>query len=329
MKKQILLAIFSALALNVSAEGKLIKSWNCENTQGVLVWPAGTTLELDDEFAHQGKKSLVFTPDNNSCVYFWHKVKPNNKYSISFYYKTAKAPIARCGATINFKTADGKTVAQHKPLADVCIADDQWHKAKFEFTAPENAVNSQVMLAFFRCNTEVFIDEFKFFDESVQIEKKALPVSPVSTGTLFKAFNFSNPKEFMKWPASTPVNVQKESNLNKDYLSFSADANGSLYNYLRPVPGKSYTVEFLYRASGDALKRCGFTLFFTSKGGKRGDLKTQHVPLVDLSPSNGNWVPASFKFTVPENTANMQFMLNFYRLNIDLDIADIKIYQEI
>ena len=328
MKKHFLLTFLSALALSAHAEGKLIKSWNCENPRDILVWPAGTTLELDDEFAHQGEKSLVFTPDNNCCVYFWHKVKPGNKYSISFYYKTAKAPIARCGATINFKTADGKTVTQHKPLADVCIADDQWHEAKFDFTAPDNAINAQVMLAFFRCNTEVFIDEFKFFDESVQIEKKSLPTGPVSQGTLFKAFDFKNPKEFMKWPASTPVKVRHDKSINRDYISFSADANGSLYNYLRPVPGKTYTVEFLYRASGDALKRCGFTLFFTGKGGKRGNLKTQHVPLLELQPGNGSWGPASFKFTVPENTANMQFMLNFYRLNIDLDIADIKIYQE-
>lgn len=328
MKKQLLLAVLSAAALTASAEGKLIKSWNCESPRGIQVWPAGTTLELDEEIFHQGKKSLVFTPDNNCCVYFWYKVKPNNKYSISFYYKTAKAPIARCGATINFKTADGKTISQHKPLADVCTADDQWHEAKFEFTAPDTAVNAQVMLAFFRCNTEVFIDEFKFFDESVQINKQPATDLPAPAGTLFKTFNLGNPKEFMKWPDNFNADIQKDAALNKDYLAFSAANNGSLYSYLRPTAGKTYTVQLLYKASGDALKRCGFTLFFTSKGGKRGDLATKHIPLTELTPSNGSWTPATFSFTVPEKTSNMQFMINLYRLNVDVDIADIKIYQQ-
>ncbi len=101
-----------------------------------------------------------------------------------------------------------------------------------------------------------------------------------------------------------------------------------VYFYMKPVAGKTYAAEFLFRADGDAIKRCGFTVFFTSQGGKRGDLGNQHVSLVSLGDSNGNWRPGSFRFTVPAKTDSCQFIINFFRSNVNVDIADLKIFQE-
>jgi len=326
MKKQLLLTILAAFAMSVQAEGKLLKVWNFESTKDVMIWPAGSTLELDDEEFHQGKKSLVFSPDNNCCIYFWQKVKAGNPYRATFWYKTDKTPIARCGMTINFKTADGKTITQKKALADVCEPDSQWHQATFDFTAPEGAVNAQILLDFYRCNSTVFIDEFKFFDESVQVEKAAIPTEPVSKGTLFKAVDFKD-RTIYRDPKGT-MQFGRDDAIGKDFLRITPEENYSAYFYLKPVPGKKYAVEFLYRAEGEVLKRCGFTWFFTSKGGKRGDCGQGHVPLNTLPDSNGNWRPGNFHFTVPENTDSCQFIVNFFRCNTNVDIADLKFYQE-
>ena len=95
MRKQFIAAVAAAFAMSLHAEGKLLKAWNFESPRGMMVWPSGSTLELDEEEFHQGKRSLVFTPDNNCCVYFWQKVKAANPYTVSFYYKTDRAPIAR------------------------------------------------------------------------------------------------------------------------------------------------------------------------------------------------------------------------------------------
>lgn len=326
MRKQFILALLAAFAVNVQAEGKLLKVWNFEGPQGVMVWPGGSTLEFDEEEFHQGKKSLVFSPDNNCCVYFWQKVKEGSKYSATFWYKTDKTPIARCGMTINFKTADGKTIVQKKPLADVCEADSKWHQAKFEFTAPEGAVNAQVLLDFYRCNSTVFIDEFKFFDESVRIETVELPTAPTSQGTLFKEVNFKD-RSLYRDPKGE-MQIGHDDAIGKDFIQFTPENNYSAYFYMKPAPGKKYAVEFLYRADGEVIKRCGFTWFFTSKGGKRGDCGKEHISLSSLPDSNGRWRPGSFHFTVPENTDSCQFIVNFFRSNANVDIADLKFYQE-
>lgn len=327
MKKQILSALILCLAATLFAEGKLLKAWNFETSSKMQVYPANSVLELDDEEFHQGKKSLVFTPDNNCCVYFWQKVTAGTKYTVTFWYKTDKAPIKRCGMTINFKTADGKNISQHQPLADVCQADNAWHEARFEFTAPEGAVNSQVVLNFLRCNTTVFIDEFRFYDESVQIETAALPTEPVSKGKLVRACTFENMRNIYRDPKGDFVTLKDET-LGKNYLSFTADVNYSAYFYLTVQPGKEYQAEFLYRIDGDILQRCGFTLFYTSKGAKRGDLGMLHISAKDLKPSNGKWAHGTFKFKAPEKIHSCQFIINFFRCNVNADIADLRIFEE-
>ncbi len=331
MKKQFMTWILAGLSLGAMAEGKLLKHWNFESSEGMMKWPEGTTVELDEEEFKQGKKSIVFTPDNGYCVYFYTPVAAGKEYSVNFWYKADKTPIKRCGVLVNFAKPDGgnnSAGSQLLSLSDICEPDNQWHQANFKFTAPPDAVKAQIQLAFYRTNATVFIDDFKFYDESVTVEKPTIPTAPVSTGQLVKAVDFSSATGLTLWPTEAKLTLTKDEEIGRNFVSFTPANNYSVYWYMKPLPGKIYAVEFLFRANGDAIKRCGFSLFFTAPGGKRGDLGIQEFPLVTMGDSNGNWRPASFKFTVPANTATCQFMLNFYRCNIDVDIADLKIFQE-
>lgn len=79
--------------------------------------------------------------------------------------KAEKPPIARIAFAINFKKADGSAAGTFsKPIRDLVACDNTWQTAKVTFTCPPEAVRGQTMLAMFRCNTTVFIDDFKLYE---------------------------------------------------------------------------------------------------------------------------------------------------------------------
>ena len=65
MKKMMLSFAIVCAAGTLAAQGRLLKSLDFENENGIQKWPADSVLELDPEEAKQGKNSIVFTPDNN------------------------------------------------------------------------------------------------------------------------------------------------------------------------------------------------------------------------------------------------------------------------
>lgn len=163
MKKLIFVIPF--LAASAFGGGTLLKSLTFEDEKGFQAWPGDCTVELDEEEFTEGKKSIVFTPDNNFVVYFWQQYRPGVKYAATFKMKAEKTLIPRITFAVNFKKADRSSAGTFaKPLKDLAPCDNEWHDVRVEFTCPEGAVRGQTMLSMFRCNTTVFIDDFKLYE---------------------------------------------------------------------------------------------------------------------------------------------------------------------
>lgn len=183
--KQLMMAVVTAFACVAFGEGKLLKALPFEDPKEIQTWPGDCTVELDDEEKTQGKTSIVFTPDNNFCAYFWQKLTPGKTYTASFMVKADKAPIPRITFAVNFKNSNGKPAgAFSKPIRDLVPCDDKWHPATVSFAAPAGACRGQVMLAMFRSNATIFIDDFKLYEGGAGDVPavKATAASPAASG---------------------------------------------------------------------------------------------------------------------------------------------------
>jgi hypothetical protein len=351
MKKFILCGIIlSQLVSGAVFAGDLVKQVGFDATRGLRKWPANATLELDTEKKHSGKSSIVFTPDNHYVAYFYQKMQPNRQYTVSFWYMLEKVPIKRCGIIFNFNKKDGGNGSAGKKLfsmSEFAEADGQWHQFTGTFTTPADTAISQIQLSFYRTNAVVFIDEFKLY-EGASIANAAVPEAVVkresnsdkstvtapavaaapASGQLVKSFNFSNSSGWTKWPKANTIEIEKATGSNdKNSVVFTPDNNYCLYYYQRFKPSMTYQVNFFWKADKMPYKRCGFTLYFTSKGGKRGDKGVKNISLSSLGAISEQWQAGSFTFVFPEGAYTCQFMLNFYRSNAVVQIAELKIYE--
>lgn len=146
-------------------EARLLKSIPFESEKEIQAWPGDCTIELDDEEKTEGKTSIVFTPDNNFCAYVWQAYQPGKTYTAVFDVKAEKAPIPRITFAVNFKGAGNASVGSFsRPIRDLVPCDNQWHTAKVTFTCPAGANRGQTMLAMFRCNTTVFVDNLRLYE---------------------------------------------------------------------------------------------------------------------------------------------------------------------
>ena len=353
MRKSLWCGVIAALLLPGAVfAGNLIKQVGFDSTRGLMKWPASTTIELDSENKHSGKSSIVFTPDNNYVAYFYQKMQPNKQYTVSFWYISDKLPIKRCGIRFNFnKKGGGNGSAGHKlfSMSEFAEADGQWHQFTGTFTTPAETATAQIQLTFYRTNAVVYIDDFKLYAgdadaSTVVIEtensatklsnnKSATPMvavtAPAATGNLVKSFTFANSSGWTKWPQANTIELEKATNSNdKDSVVFTPDNNYCLYFYQRFKPAMSYRADFAWKADKMPIKRCGFMLYFTSKGGKRGDKGSKNISLSSLGEIKDQWQYSSFNFTFPEGAYTCQFMLNFYRCNTVVQLADLKIYED-
>ena len=336
MKKQLIFTgIFCTVLCatgTLSAQGRLLKNLDFESTNGIQQWPADAVLELDPEEAKQGKSSIVFTPDNHYVAYFYQKLVPGHKYRITFWAKMDKAPIKRCGISIAFaKKSGGNGSAGRETfsLADLAPADNAWHECSVEFTAPPETFNSQVMLAMHRTNAVVNIDDFKLYDMSLEAPKSVEKGTVTSKGELQKSVSFTNATGLMKWPANVAFDFQNpDGPEGRSAIVFTPAASYSAYFYQQLSRGK-YTIEFDWKADETPIKRCALIVFFTSPGGKRGDLGQANIPLASLGEADGSWKHAAVPITVPEGTGKVsQIMLAMYRTNTPIYISDLKVYRE-
>ena len=174
-----LMAVGAALG-----EARLVRSIPFESEKEFQAWPGDCTVELDDEEKTEGRTSIVFTPDNNFCAYVWQAYQPGKTYTAVFDVKAEKAPIPRITFAVNFKGAGGASVGTFsRPICDLVPCDDRWHTAKVTFTCPEGANRGQTMLAMFRCNTTVFIDDFKLYEgEAPAASGAASATAPAAGG---------------------------------------------------------------------------------------------------------------------------------------------------
>ena len=152
------------------AQGRLLKYWDFEDETDIQVWPEDSIIELDDEFAVAGHRSIVFTPDNNFVAYFYQEMTGGHRYKLRFFAKLSAVPIERVAVAVAFAKAgggNGSAGRESFPLVKIVAADNEWHECVVEFTAPAEAVKAQVMLSMYRSNAEVFIDELSLCDLSV------------------------------------------------------------------------------------------------------------------------------------------------------------------
>ena len=166
------------------AEGRLVRAIPFESEKEIQAWPGDCTVELDDEEKVEGEKSIVFTPDNNFCAYVWQRYAPGKPYTATFRVKAEKPPIPRIAFAVNFKKADGTPAGSFsKPIRDLVTCDNTWQSARVTFVCPPEAVRGQTMFAMFRCNTTVFIDDFKLYEgEAPAASVAAAATAPASGG---------------------------------------------------------------------------------------------------------------------------------------------------
>ncbi|MGN0833975.1 MAG: hypothetical protein ACI4RD_10075 [Kiritimatiellia bacterium] len=146
-------------------EARLLKVIPFESEKEIQAWPGDCTIELDDEEKTEGKTSIVFTPDNNFCAYVWQAYQPGKTYTAVFDVKADKAPIPRITFAVNFKGAGNATVGTFsRPIRDLVPCDGRWHQARATFTCPAGANRGQTMLAMFRCNATVFVDNLRIYE---------------------------------------------------------------------------------------------------------------------------------------------------------------------
>lgn len=336
IQKLLFVLIVAAQVPNVMAESKLVRHITFETTAGIQQWPESSVMELDTESKREGKSSLVMTPDNNYVAYFYQKVTAGHEYKLVFWYKVDKVPIQRCGILVNFAKkggANGSAGSQLFSMKDFAVADNAWHEHTIKFTPPADAETCQLQLGFYRTNAVVNIDDLRLYDENAvanEAPKESVPRGTVvSKGKLIKHLDFTSEKGLAQWPSNVKIGITPADN-SKDgrpSVLFTPESNYSAYFYERLEPGE-YSMEFDWKADDTPISRCGMMIFFTSKGGKRGDLGTKNVPLSSFGDADGSWKHAAFRFTVPADSSACQIMMAFYRTNASVSIADLKIYKE-
>ena len=167
--RRITVAIWLVTLTVCLAQGRLLKYWDFEDETDIQVWPEDSVIELDDEFAVAGKRSIVFTPDNNFVAYFYQEMMGGHRYRLRFFAKMSAVPIERVAVAVAFAKADGGNGSAGResfPFAKLAVADSEWHECVIEFTAPAEAVKAQVMFSMYRSNAEIFIDELTLHDLS-------------------------------------------------------------------------------------------------------------------------------------------------------------------
>ena len=77
-----------------------------------------------------------------------------------------------------------RRIAFSQPIRDLVPCDDKWHPATVSFAAPTGACRGQVMLAMFRSNATIFIDDFKLYEggSGDVPAARATAVSPAAGG---------------------------------------------------------------------------------------------------------------------------------------------------
>ena len=154
------------ITLNTNATEKtIIYQNNFESDKDLSSWPQGVKVILDKESRKSGISSLIFTPDHNSAVYFYPKIKPGYKYEVTLWYKANKIPITRNGVTINFNKKSGSNgSAGTKEMSFKKItANNQWQKFTEEFIIPEDAASCQFILNFYRTDAIINIDDLQIY----------------------------------------------------------------------------------------------------------------------------------------------------------------------
>ena len=332
MKKQLTALLLISVAGMLCAQGRLLKRLDFESTAGIQPWPEDSVLEIDTEVFKQGKGSLVFTPDNNCVAYFYQPMIPGHRYRITCWVKMEKKPIRRCGIAVTFAKKGGandSTGRKAFSFADLVPGDNQWHECKVEFTAPPETHRAQIQLAMYRTDAVVNVDDFMLHDLSQEPPADVPKGSTVSNGRVLKSFDFTSAAELMKWPEKAAFNLKKADNPDgRHALVFTPEDSYSAYFY-QPLPPGEYSIEFDWKADETPIKRCALLVFFTSPGGKRGDLGQQSFPLSSLGEADGAWKHAAVRFTVPKGVGKTsQIMLAMYRTNTVIQIADLKIFKE-
>ncbi|MBO4630974.1 MAG: hypothetical protein J5858_03535 [Lentisphaeria bacterium] len=332
MKKQLIAFFLISAAGMLCAQGRLLKHLDFESTAGIQPWPEDSVLEIDTEDFKQGKGSLIFTPDNNCVAYFYQPMIAGHKYRITCWVKMEKKPIARCGISLAFAKKNGANDSAGRKMfsfADLVPGDNQWHECKVEFTAPPETHRAQVQLAMYRTNAVINVDDLTLRDLSQEPPADAPKGSIVSKGKLLKSLDFASAEGLMKWPEKAVFNLQKpDAPDGRHAIIFTPEDSYSAYFYQIMPPGE-YSIEFDWKAAETPIKRCALMVFFTSPGGKRGDLGQQSFPLSSLGEADGAWKHAAVRFKVPEGVGKTsQVMLAMYRTNTVIQIADLKIFQE-
>jgi len=314
------------------AEGRLLKHIDFESSSQFQVWPADSVVELDDENPKEGKTAIVFTPDNNFVAYFYTPVTSGHEYQLKFWLRMEGKPIPRCSVSAAYAKdggGNGSAGRQSFSLADLAPADNQWHECSVTFQAPDDAVRAQVMFDIYRSNVTVFIDDARFYDKNMPAAESVAKDTKNSSGELIKSVVFDNSKGLFIWPSEEKFAFRKpESEDGRAALVITPANSYSVYFYQKLAPGK-HTVEFDWQALEKPIPRCAFILFYTSPGGKRGDLGNTTVPLADLGEADGAWKHAVVPLVVPEGVGEAcQVMLALWRTNTTVQIADLKIYRE-
>lgn len=314
------------------AEGRLLKRLDFDSQAQFQVWPEDSVAELDDENPKEGKTAIVFTPDNNFVAYFYYPVTSGHEYQLKFWIRMEAKLIPRCGISIAYAKiggGNGSAGRQSFPAADLAPADNQWHECSVTFTAPDDAVKAQVMFAMHRANATVFIDDARFYDNSRPAAVSAATGLTVSRGELIRKVIFDKPDGLLIWPNETKFDFRKpDGETGRSALVVTPDNSYSAYFYQKLTPGK-YTVEFDWIALEKPIPRCALIVFYTSRGGTRGDLGNTTIPLATLSEADGAWKHAVASLVVPENVGDScQVMLALWRTNTTVQVADLKIYRE-
>jgi hypothetical protein len=310
-------------------QGRLLKYLDFESAEGFSAWPADAHVELDPENPKAGRTSLVFTPDNHFVAYFYQPMTGGHKYLLTCWVRMEGRPIDRCALAMSFsKQGGGNGSAGRKevPLNRLAAADNQWHECRAEFEAPAEAVQAQVMLAMFRANTTIFIDEVRLYDLSLGAAP-SVPAGTVRTaGAPLQTLVFqAGARGLMKWPSESAFDFVAAD--GRKAIRFTPARSYSVYFYQALAPGE-YVFEFDWKALEKPIPRCALIVFFTSPGGKRGDLGNRTVPLATLGEATGGWNHAAVNVKVPAGVGRTcQVMLALYRTNTTVEVADLKIFR--
>lgn len=311
MKKKWMLSILTVLCAGWAGADALLERFDEEPAIGKILGGAA----IDPQGGLE-RGALKVTGNGQSLQYFYRydvAGKPGDKFAVALDYKTTPGLVSNTFLIlVTFDPAKGGQ-APASVYFKLPKSSARWLHRQFEFTIPEGAVNTHIMLrlAGVPASESAWIDHFRV---APVVDGVAKGIDLETFETSFEDWSFDRHlifDHFMPGPGGKVVNEWREAKIGEAFFQASGDDTPMQYalyiDDIKVKPNANYVFEAWYQATdGFKFQGNGILIFFY----KDAEGKAVGQSRFHFRPTGGEWKELLHSFTTPENCAFVDIGLN-------------------